>query len=291
MKANMIIFTRSVQHLNRTINLPSVPYIIKQFSDGELYVKILRQAQDDWDDEKDIWIITSTQPPAENILELFFLLDALTRSGAQKINIIFSYFGYARQAIAQAGEARGAQVITQFLQQFPLNKIYIIHAHAAPVIHDLLNFTNIIDFDFFCNTSKEYDVIAAPDKGAAEFAQQVAQRCNKEFIALEKTRPEHERVLIQTIHGSVQDKKVLLVDDIISTGSTMIAAANVLKKSGALQVSAAATHGIFSQGSQEKLQTSELTKIYVTNSVNPTAGGKIEVYDIGKFIEKVIKSS
>ena len=93
----MIVFAnRGATHLLQKMNLPHGKSIIKQFSDGELYVKIESDIKN-----KQIWIIASTQSPAENTLELVFLLDALTRLGAPRINIFFPYFGYARQAVAQ----------------------------------------------------------------------------------------------------------------------------------------------------------------------------------------------
>ena len=237
----IIFFTKSAQHLAKKITLPQGSYVVKQFSDGELYIKIEQTVQ-----EQEVWVVTSTNPPAEHLIELFFLLDALARSGVQKINLFFSYFGYARQAVALPGEACSAQLIGDILKKFPLNKIYIMHAHAAQILHTYLSFNNVLDIDFFCSVAKQYDAIAAPDKGAVEFAQQVAKQCNKEIVFFHKVRPEHEKVVIQSVDGSVTGKRVLLVDDIIATGSTIIEACHALKKLGALEISAAATHGIFS---------------------------------------------
>jgi len=279
----LTFFTSSTEHLKPLINTACADYEVKQFSDGELYVKVHEDVA-----KKDVWIITSTPAPSENFFELFFLLNALMRTGVQKINIIFTYFGYARQSIAQKGEANCAQVICDFLKMFPLAKTYVLHVHAAPVMHNLLHFTDIIDMSFFCDVAKDYDAIAAPDKGAVDFAQKIADAAHKDIVFVEKMRPAQEEVKIESIDGNVVGKKILLVDDIIATGNTITKSAQALLSCGAAEVSAAATHGTLSDDACCRLTSSLLNKIYVTNSVHQKSCGKIVVKDISSFIESVV---
>jgi ribose-phosphate pyrophosphokinase len=283
----IIYYTRSTEYLAQQIALPQAPRIIKEFSDGELYVKTEQEVQA----EETVWILASTEPPATNLVELFLLLDALTHQGTQNIHLFFSYFGYARQSIAQPGEAHSTELICNILRTFPISKTFIVHAHAAPILQTYLPFTNVIDLNFFCSIAKAYDVIAAPDKGAAPFAKEVAHACNKDMIFLQKRRPAHDQVTIESVDGAVTGKKVLLVDDIISTGRTLVEAAQALVGLGATEVSAAATHGIFAPGSVERLTASPLTHIHVTNTPQRVAQGKIQVYDESSFIESVIRKS
>ena len=166
-----------------------------------------------------------------------------------------------------------------------------MHVHSAMRMHTFLNFANVIDTDFFCQIANDYDCIAAPDKGAAEFAQMIAKTCKKEAIFLQKIRPDHEYVKIESITGTVIGKKILLVDDMISTGRTIIEAAHALTNAGALEVSAAATHGIFSPGASERLQASNIKKIYVTNSLSNNQPDHIGVYGISSFIESSISKN
>lgn len=282
-----IYYTRSTEYFAPHIAIPQAPCTIKTFSDGELYVKIEQAIQP----TEDIWILTSTEPPATNLLELFFLLDALTHKGAQRIHLFFSYFGYARQAVAQPGEAHSTELISKIVRTFPVYKTYILHAHAATKLADYLPFTNVIDNNFFCSIAKNYDVIAAPDAGAAPFATAIATACHKEVVFLQKIRPEHDQVRIESVDGAVAGKRVLLVDDIISTGRTLIQAAHALKELGATEISAAATHGIFAPGSVERLAESPLTTVYVTNTPQRSSTKKIQVYDVSSFIESTILAS
>lgn len=279
----IVFYTSTAEHFAQKIDIKRALYHYKQFSDGELYIKVEPEIVN-----KEIWVMASTQPPAENLLELFFLLDALVRSDVQKINLCITYFAYARQAIAQPGEAATAHLICTLLRQFPLGKIYILHAHAATILQKYLPFDNAIPLDFFCDVAQNYDVIVAPDKGAVDFAQIVALRCKKEIVFFSKRRPAHEQVIIESINGNVKDKKVLLVDDIIASGRTMIQASEALKAIGAREVAAAATHGIFSDNAAMRLQESPIKKVYVTNSLLQYARGNIEVHDISNFIEALL---
>lgn len=159
-----------------------------------------------------------------------------------------------------------------------------MHPHSM-LLHDFLPFTAVIDYDFFIEQAQNYDAVAAPDKGAHAFAQEIATKSKKELIQLQKIRPEQEEVEIIGIEGDVKNKKILLVDDIISTGRTMLAAAAYLKKLGATSLAAAATHGVFSADSRKKLEESILEKIVVTNTIDHVSQGKIKVVDIASFIK------
>lgn len=283
----MILFsTCTMLEISKNIKLPQGSCTLKKFSDGELYVHINDDIKG-----KTVWLLAATQPPAEHMLELFFMLDALKRAGAAQINLFISYFAYARQLKTITGEASSAQVICDILKTFAINKIFIIHPHDNSMLHNFLSYTDLLDIDFFCNKAAKYDAIAAPDKGAHIFAEKIAKACNKEIVFLTKKRPEQEQVEIIALDGTVNNKKILLVDDMISTGRTMIESAEFLKKMGAKTVSAAAMHGVFSPGSHERLQTSIIEKIYVTNTIEQQAQGKVEVTDIAPYISKIIKEN
>lgn len=283
----MIIFSNNAayhlaRHISAHISMQWGNYVIKHFSDGEIFVKINEEVYG-----KEVWIIAATQPPADNLIELFFLIDALQRAGAS-INLLITYFSYGRQVVAAPGEAHSAQVICSTLKNFVFSQIVIMHPHDI-LLHDFLLFEALYDLEFFCKQAEEYDAIAAPDEGASVLAKKIAEICKKDLILLTKTRPKHEEVKIMSIDGPATSKKILLVDDIISTGRTLCAAAQKLKESGAASVSAAATHGIFAPGAYDLIGKSELEKIYVTNTIAQHSQGKIKVIDISATIGKIIQ--
>ena len=273
--------TRATHHLASTIKLEKGSCTIKQFSDGELFVRIDEDVKN-----QHVWVLAGTQPPAENLLELFFLCNALLTVGAH-LHVCVTYLSYVRQIIAAPGEACTTDVIAEFIKDFSIERLLIVHPHSA-ALQNLLTFTPVYDTDFFCNHAQYFDAVAAPDKGAATFAYEIAQQCNKELILLSKTRPSKEQVEITAVQGDAAGKRILLIDDIISTGRTLHECAHALKKLGATTLAAAATHGVFSPGCYELLEQSPLTNIFVTNTIAQQPRGKITVCDIGHYLEKIM---
>jgi ribose-phosphate pyrophosphokinase len=279
-----LFYTRSTNYLSTTINLPKGNYTVKNFSDGELYVKLVEDVKD-----QTVWAIASTYAPGDNLIELFLLLDALQRSGAH-INLFMPYFGYARQDQAGPGEALSAQVISNFLKSFKLNKICIIDAHSRH-LHEYLEFVNLMFVDIPCDLVTDYKAVAAPDKGAYDLASAIAQRCHKDLLLFTKARPEQEKVTILSMAGTVTGEPVLIVDNLISTGNTILNAAAHIRSQGVRDIAVFAVHALFSQETLIKLEESPLTKIMVTNTVPQTStNSKLIVLDIGPFIEKTIRS-
>lgn len=280
----MILFsTRTARHLAGRMALKQGACTIKNFSDGELFVQI-----DEDVTNKPVFVLASTQTPGDNMLELFFLLDALQRAGAH-ISLFISYFAYARQIVAAHGQALSAQVISNILREFTINHLYIMHVHSSTLLHELLPFTDAWDIRFFTTHAQQYDAIAAPDKGAVYIAQEVARLSGKELIRLTKQRYDDTTIQIRSVDGDVRGKRILLVDDMISTGHTVVQAAQELIKRGATAVAAAATHGVFSSQARTFLEQSVLEKIFVTNTIDQASHGKIVVTDIHAYIANIME--
>ncbi len=281
----MIFFTTSAGHLAPQIHLAQGKLTVKQFSDGELYVRVEEDVK-----SKQVWVIAST-PSAESIIELLLILNALQRESAF-ISLIITYFGYSRQDRAVPGEALAASVISSLLLTANVQKIFIIHAHSAR-LKQFLNFENKIPLDLFCIPAQESNRIAAPDQGAYEFVAAIGEQCGREAVVVTKMRPEQEKVKIMGVTDAIEGKHILIVDDIISTGTTLISVAHALKERGASTVSAAATHGVFSDGAHTLLDESPLIeRIYVTNTlVQDTTWDKITILNIAPFIQNIIVQS
>ena len=251
--------------------------------DTEILVKIKENVSN-----KLVWVIGSTNPPAENILELIFMLEVLRREKA-KINLLIPYFGYARQDRIFPGECFSAKVMCDLLKSFRLNRIFVMGMHSAR-LKKFLNFKNKVPYELFSRIAKDFDAVVAPDKGALFDAGQLSKIAKIPLACMEKRRPKKEKVEIVKIKGDVKNKKVLINDDMISTGSTIIEAARLLKKEGAKEISVLATHGIFAGDAMKRIERSNINAVYVTDTIpQKLKSAKIRVIDIFPHIEKIIR--
>ena len=238
-----------------------------KFSDGEIWVKFMENIRG-----RDIFIIQSTNPPAENLMELLILLDAAKRASASRITAVLPYFGYARQdrkdqprvaitakLVANLITVAGAdRVITMDLHAAQIQGFFDIpfdHLYASPVFTVL-----------FKKHKKNY-VVVSPDLGGIKLARSYAKRLNAGLVVIDKRRPKQNQVEVMNVIGDVKNKDVLLVDDMIDTGGTFVSAIKVLKERGAKNIYGAVTHAVLSGEAIEKIHDSEITKLYVTDSI------------------------
>ncbi|HJZ23563.1 MAG TPA: ribose-phosphate diphosphokinase [Candidatus Babeliales bacterium] len=275
-------YTSSTQHLAVQLPFEYGKVLISHFSDGEILVKIEENVEN-----QTVWVIAATPTPANNFFELFFLLDALNRAHA-KINLLITYFGYARQDKLESNTARGAQLISTIIKQFKTNKIIVVHPHSK-LLHEFLTFESVIPYDLFEPIAHNFDVIVAPDSGAKELAEHIGNLCKKSTASLEKIRTGKDQVKIINLDGTVSDKRVLIVDDLIDTGGTIIKASEILKEHGAKEIYVMATHAIFAGNFLEAIEESNIQKVYVTNSLHQKyINKKIEVLNLAPVIKKMI---
>lgn len=276
-----LFLTRSCAHLDAQLAIAPSNYELKTFSDGELFLEIKENVRDQL-----VWVIASTPSPAHNLIELCLLLDALQRVGA-RIHLFITYFGYARQDCALPGQPLSAQVLFHFFDQFSLSQFTILHIHSEAT-RTMHRFSAIIWYDFFAVIAHKYDVLVAPDEGAVHVVQEIAQRTGKQALFMHKMRPTHEQVQLK-LDGNVAGKRVLIIDDMITTGHTMIQAAQLLKNAGAHTVSGAATHGVFSDNALSLIEASSMAAVYVTNSLqHPKLCSKIHVVSLVPFINELL---
>lgn len=279
-----LFFTPSTQHLALKIDGAKETYISKTFSDGEKYIRVEKGIRGT------ICVIANTNPPAENLLELFFLLDALQRQPTE-IHLLIPYFAYARQdRITQRGECLSIKVISDFLQYFRLKKVVVLHMHSQRA-ERYLDYENVPPLQLVSSLTKRIDAIVAPDKGGIPFAKAVGKECGLPVIRMEKKRITDKKVEIVEVSGKVKGKKVMIVDDMIATGATIIKATEKLLAEGAEEVYVYATHGIFGGNAREKLEKSPIKQIYVTNSLPQKSKGKIKVIDISRLLQEAIKNT
>jgi ribose-phosphate pyrophosphokinase len=277
-----LFYTISVAHLAKKINVKKGRFLIKRFSDNEIYVRILENVKN-----KKVWVIGNTNPPSQNLVELIFLLDALKRNGA-KINLIIPYFGYARQdRIVVKGEALSAEDVADVVNKFKPENVFVIHPHSS-LLQKYIKHKAIIPLQLYSDIAKKHDSIIAPDKGALEVAKRLGKLTKKPVVAMQKVRPSHEKVIVTKVSGKAKGN-VIFIDDIIATGKTIIEASKKLKD--VKEISIIATHGVLSGNADKNLRNKKIRLVYVTNTIVQKRHPKVKVLDISKFIERLIKNS
>jgi ribose-phosphate pyrophosphokinase len=237
---------------------------VKRFPDGEGYVRIERESLD-----KEVVIVQNTYPD-QNLIELFLLADAAKALGAEKITCVVPYFGYARQDRRfMTGEALSAHIVLNHLAldvdrliTIDLHKPDILRWFTKPGVKDLTA-APAIGGHF---KGEGIDLVLAPDKGASQRAADVAHIIGCGNDHLTKTRISDTEVKITPSRLEAKGKNVLIVDDIISTGGTIVAATNELKRLGAKSVTAACTHGLFIGGALDRLKLT-CNQIVATNTL------------------------
>jgi ribose-phosphate pyrophosphokinase len=280
----MLYATQSTKHICSNLGLDIKPTTVKQFSDGELYVSIHDDVK-----EQEVVVLSSTIAPAENLLETYFLIDALFRNGAT-ISLFFIYFGYARQDKAKQGEALSGWVVSEFFKTFPLKKTSILHPHNGN-LGSFLNFQPVYPFELYKKIIKQYDIqaIVAPDHGITDICSQVAKENNCSLIVCDKKRPQQEHVTMSINNGSAHNKNVLIIDDIITTGNTIVFASQLIKEQQPTNIYACITHGLFTQNAVSAIQQSPIKKLFVTNTISTVqAEGNIEIVDITPYIKSLL---
>jgi ribose-phosphate pyrophosphokinase len=277
----MIFYIPSCKQLADKIALAKGSATFGQFTDGEWHVHIHDNVQG-----KSVWVLAQTGAPADTMIQLLLLCDALERAGAT-VNIFLSYMGYARQDRAYEGQAVSAEVMCKVIAICKPKRLSALHLHNPLICSEYV--TDHIPYQFFLACAGEADIIVAPDKGARVWAGHIAAAHFSQLISIEKQRPAPERVIMH-ISGDVRGKRVLIVDDMITTGNTILEAARLLFEQGAMSVRVAATHGLFTGDARERLQQSAIEKIYVTNSLpQQRATDKITVVDIAPFIQEILQ--
>jgi ribose-phosphate pyrophosphokinase len=241
---------------------------IRNFEDGEIFVRI-----DDNVRGRDLYIIQSTCPPSDNILELLLLLDAARRASAERITAVIPYFGYARQDRKdQPRVAIGAKLMANMIVAAGADRVLSIDFHQ----HQLQGFFDIpvdhlyaapVFTRYFRDKGLDNLVVVSPDVGSAKMARGFAKRLGATMGIIDKRRPSANVSEVMNVIGEVDGKDCLLSDDMIDTAGTMAQAARALKERGARDVYACATHALLSGPAVERLRDAPFTEIVVTDTI------------------------
>lgn len=241
---------------------------IKQFSDGELYVKYEESIRG-----KDVYVIQSTPPPGDNILELLLLLDAAKRASVNRVTAVMPYFGYARQDRKdQPRVSIAAKLMANLLTEAGADRILTMDLHA-PQIQGFFDipldhiYASGIFTEYFKHNPIDNLVVVAPDVGSLKMARSYAKRLQAGLAFVDKRRPKQNVAEVMNIIGDIEGKNVLLVDDLIDTAGTITNAAVALKEKGALSVVAACSHPILSGPAYQRIEDSPIDLMLITDTV------------------------
>jgi ribose-phosphate pyrophosphokinase len=279
----------------RNLDVPLGRAQVGRFSDGEINVMIGENVR-----AADVFVIQSTSSPAnENLMELLIMIDALRRASADHITAVIPYFGYARQdrkvaprtpitaklvadLIATAGATRVLSIDMHAGQIQGFFNVPFDHLYAMPVLLDHMR----QHFDASA-------VIVSPDAGGVERARAYGKRLNCSIGMIDKRRPQPNEARVMHVIGDVKDRNVILLDDMIDTGGTLVAAASALKERGARTIYAYASHPVFSGPAIERIVASDIDRVVVTDTIalGPAAiaSGKIEAVSVAPLIAEAIR--
>ena len=242
---------------------------ITKFADGEIGLNIPETVRG-----HHVFILQSTSNPVnEHYMELLIMIDALKRASAKTINVIMPYYGYCRQdRKALSRQPISAKLMADLLTVAGANKVISMDLHAAQIQGfyniPIDNFeANVVLVDYFKKNKVKDVVVVSPDHGGTTRARKFALHFNAPIAIIDKRRPRPNVAEVMNIIGEVEGKNCIIVDDIVDTAGTIIAAATALKNAGAQKIYVVATHGVLSGDACDRIYKSDIDQLVLTNSI------------------------
>ena len=269
---------------------------IKRFSDGEINLEI-----DDNVRGADCFVIQSTCPPVnESYMELFIMLDALKRASAARVTAVLPYYGYSRQDRKVAPRAPiSAKLMADLITKAGAQRVLTLDLHAGQIqgffdvpVDNL--FAAPVLYNHWKDQVKGEDcVIVSPDAGGVERARGMAKRLDASIAIIDKRRSAPNEVKALHLIGDVKDKVAILLDDLIDTAGTLTQAVDTIYNHGASSVSACATHAVFSGPAIERIESSRLKEVVVTDTVQLSEKAKsckkIKILTVAPLLAEAIQ--
>lgn len=274
-----------------SLNCPLGNLVITRFADGEFTVSYEESIRG-----KDIFLVQSTFPNSDNLMELLLMIDAAKRASARSINAVIPYFGWARQDRKDKPRvAIGAKLVADMLSVAGIDRLITMDLHAdqeqgffdVPVDH---LYASSVMLPYLESLKLDNMVIAAPDMGASKRANTYAKFFNCPLVLCNKTRPRPNEVGSLVIIGDVKDANVVIIDDMVDTAGTITKAADVMMENGAKSVRAIASHCVMSGPASERVEKSSLTEIVFTDSIPYEKGcPKVKQVSIAGLLAETIR--
>jgi len=275
------------------LHIPLVDALISKFSDGEIRVQIKENVRG-----ADVFVIQPLVPPAnDHIMELLLILDALKRSSTHRITAVIPYYAYARQDRKDKPRVPiSAKLLADIIQKAGAQRVLTVDLHSAQIqgffdcpVDNLYALPVILEY--LKNKELEDIVVVSPDAGGVERARLLANKLGVGLSIIYKKRPAPNVVETLDVIGDVKGKNAIIIDDIIDTAGTIVAASDMLLEKGAKSVIAACTHPVFSGPAIERLKNSNIQEVIVTNTI-PVKGkefDKLTVLSVADLVGEAIK--
>jgi ribose-phosphate pyrophosphokinase len=266
--------------------------IVGTWKNGETRVKLEENVRG-----SDVFIIQSMSNPADHhLMELLLMIDAARRASAARITAVIPYYAYAKQEKKTSGrEPISAKLVANLIEAAGVDRVLTIDLHAPaiegffdiPVDH--LRAAALLAHRFR-REGRENLVAVSPDAGGVARADEFRTRLGAPLAIISKRHPHPDATEVLEMVGDVAGKTAVIIDDMISTGGTLTAAATILKERGAKEVYAAATHGIFAADALEMLSDSEISRVLVTNTIPLPPGPRelLEVVTVAPLLAEAI---
>ena len=244
---------------------------IRTFADGELWVKYEENIRG-----QDVFIIQSTNEPADNLIELFLLLDAAVRASAQRVTAVIPYFGYGRQDRKdQPRVPISSRVMVDIITTTGANRIISMDLHSTQIQgFASIPFDHLYSRMVLMDTLRKLDfspdncTVLAPDVGSAAMGQSYARSLGVHFALIDKRRYAPNKAEVSHLIGDLEGKDVLIIDDMIDTAGTTVSAAQAAMDKGAKSVIAVATHGVLSDPAIARLKEAPIKELIITDTIS-----------------------
>ena len=278
------------------LSLPLGGSTVQEFADGEISVSIHDSVRG-----SDIFVIQSTDKPVnKNLMELLIMIDAFKRASAGSIAAVIPYYGYARQdRKSKSRDPISAKLVADLLTTAGADRVLTMDLHAPQIqgffsvpVDNLIGVSILYPY-FLDKFGMKNDgvVVVSPDLGSVTRARNFADRLDKRLAIVDKRRPKPNESEVMNIIGDVKDKKVIIVDDMIDTAGSICNAADALiKKGGASEVYACATHGVLSGPAMERLENSVIKEVVLLDTIAPkeNACSKIKYLSVAPVFAEAI---
>jgi ribose-phosphate pyrophosphokinase len=257
------------ERIAREIDLRLATMEITRFADGEFDVKIGESVRG-----HDVFLIQPTcHPVSDNLIQLFVILDALRRASASRITAVIPYYGYQRkEKKTQPRDPISAKLMANIIELAGANRVICVDLHAEAIQGffdipvDALTATKILARRVRERHGRDV-VIVSPDTGGVVRARRMARILDAPIAIIDKRRPRDDAVEVLHVIGDVAGHRCVIVDDLVSTGSTLASAAQALRESGATGVDVVATHAVFTEGSLSRLHEAPVDEICITDTI------------------------